>query len=81
MYQVSLSKPAADKLLAVDPSTERNGGFQQLTVALRRQYDPNTGILQVNHSDLERINRYKKKYGGGGWQRLLREIPTPRPNP
>ena len=74
MHQVHLPLSAGKKLLAQDPRTERNGGFQKLLVELSRQYDPQTETLKVSQSNLEKIERYRKNYGGGGWQSLLREL-------
>jgi hypothetical protein len=74
MLQVQLSQNAIKKLLAQDPKTENKGGFQKLIVGLRRQLNPETGVLHINDSQVERIERYRRDYGRGGWQGVLDEV-------
>ena len=74
MLQIQLQQSATRKLLAQDPATEKRGGFQKLIISLRRQVDESTGILQVSDSQIEKVRRYRKKYGGGGWQNILDPI-------
>lgn len=74
MLQIQLPQSATKRLLAQDPATEKRGGFQKLIISLRRQVDESTGILQVTDSQIEKVRRYRKKYGGGGWQNILDPI-------
>ena len=74
MYQIKLPQHVVKKLLAQNPKTESKGGFQKLGIKLQRQVDATTGVLQIDSADLEKIERYRKQYGQGGWQDLLDEI-------
>ena len=74
MLQIQLSQTAVRKLLAQDPRTENRGGFQKLVIGLRRQVDSETGVLRVSDSQVEKIERYRKHYGRGGWQDILDEV-------
>jgi hypothetical protein len=74
MHQINLPAHVAEKLLAVDTSTERDGGFQKLAVTLQRQLDRETGVLSLSTSDVEKIERYRNQYGQGGWQGLFDAI-------
>ena len=74
MLQIQLQQSATKKLLAQDPATEKKGGFQKLIVSLQRQVNMETGLLQVTDSQLEKVKRYRKKYGQGGWQNILDPI-------
>lgn len=74
MPQIKLTHAVVQKLLAQDPSTEQNGGFQRLTIKLQRQVNPQTGVLTVDASDMAKIERYRNDYGQGGWQDLFDQI-------
>lgn len=74
MLQIQLSQNAVRKLVDQDPRTENKGGFQKLVIGLRRQVDSETGILRVSDSQVEKIERYRKQYGRGGWQDILDEV-------
>ncbi len=72
--QIQLSPATAKTLLAVDPKTARDGGFQSLTVQLAAQTERATGVLNISDDDRQKIERYAKDYGSGGWQNLFDEI-------
>lgn len=74
MLQIQLSQKAIKKLLTQDPRTESKGGFQKLIIGMQRQLDSATGVLQVTDSQVEKIERYRKQYGRGGWQDILAEV-------
>jgi len=72
-YRIPLSADNLDDLNKQDPSTASDGGFQGLLVKLQGQVDRKTNELWLDDTDVERIRRYSKQYGDGGWQgRLLR---------
>jgi len=74
VLQIKLSEKAVRKLLAQDPRTEGKGGFQKLIIGMQRQLDSQTGLLRVSNSQVEKIERYRKAYGRGGWQDILEEV-------
>lgn len=74
MLQIRFSQKALRKLIGQDPKTENRGGFQKLVIGLRRQVDSEMGILGVSDSQIEKIERYRKQYGRGGWQDILDEV-------
>jgi hypothetical protein len=80
VYQINLSPRTADKLLSQDPTREKRGGFQKLAITLQRNLDMKTRVLKVSASDLEKIERYRTRYGQGGWQDLFDEIMKQTPN-
>jgi hypothetical protein len=57
----------------VDHSAGR-GGFQNLLLYLWYQLDDETGELPLNHTLMERINRYAFRYNNTYWRRTLRRI-------
>ena len=57
-----------------DPGTERNGGWQGLLVGLQSRLDRQTGRIDLDAQDLERIAGYAFDYGNGGWEARLRAI-------
>lgn len=72
-YRIQLSEYDVIELNKQDPSTAGDGGYQALLVKLQGQVDPETNELSLDDTDAERIRRYGKQYGDGGWQsRLLR---------
>jgi hypothetical protein len=74
VLQIKLSENAVRRLLAQDPRTESKGGFQKLLIGMQRQLDSQTGMLRVSSSQVEKIERYRKQYGRGGWQDILDEV-------
>ena len=72
-YRIQLSTDDLNDLNRQDPGTAGDGGFQGLLVKLQQQADPKNRELRLEDTDVERIRRYSKQYGDGGWQhRLLR---------
>jgi hypothetical protein len=54
-----------------DPNTLANGGFQRFLVNQQRKLNRETGEIDLDDSDLDKIRRYAFKYGNGGWERRL----------
>lgn len=50
-----------------------DGGFQTLLRKLQGQVDRASGILRVSSSDHEKMIRYKREYGLGGFQDRIPE--------
>jgi hypothetical protein len=74
MLQIQLSQKAIKRILAQDPRTENKGGFQKLVISMQRQLDRQSGVLRVSDSQVEKIERYRRAYGRGGWQDILDEV-------
>lgn len=71
---IYLNQEEMDILFSQPPSTEGEGGFQNLLVGLQRRTNRNTGELTLNREDRERIPRYAFDYGQGGWEDGLKRI-------
>lgn len=73
MTTVNLNHVERAELLAQDPATGADGGFQSLLVSLQEKLTA-SGDLSLSPSDLERIPRYAYDYGNGGWENRLESI-------
>ena len=55
------------------------GGFQSLLRALQKQFDRASSTVTITDDQVEKINRYSKDYGAGGFEDRLdgvrRELP------
>lgn len=71
--QVTLNTEEMRILMMQEPTTQEDGGFQQLMVRLQKKLDSATGNLELNADDLEKIPRYAG-YPFGGWQNRLKAI-------
>lgn len=71
MLSVTLSEGALSTLLR---PARGQGGYQAFFEKLQRQVDRMTRQLSLTPEDQERIQRYIRRYGGGGWQSRLRRI-------
>jgi hypothetical protein len=71
MITIVLSQDAENTL---KQPIEGKGGFQSLLEKLRNQYNFSTRNLALDKDSLERVKRYAKKYGGGGWEERLKNI-------
>ena len=67
---ITITLNAAEAVLLNTPD-QGQGGFQALMSKLQSQYEPTTGELRLDDSDLERIPRYAFDYGNGGWENRL----------
>ena len=72
--EIQLNSRQVTKLLNLDPAIEKKGGFQQFAIRLRKKLNPTTGVLDLNASDIEKVQGYISRYGRGGWQTLYRDI-------
>ena len=62
-----------DEIAALNEPIAGQGGFQTLLLRLRNEVQP-TGELQLSDADVDTIRRYRREYGGGGWQERLDRI-------
>lgn len=51
-----------------DPSTEQDGGYQQLLVLLQGEIEEGTNRIFLTRPVRARIRRYAFEYNQGGWQ-------------
>ena len=71
MRTVMLQAGEIAELDKQDPSTEFDGGYQNLIVGLQRKIDRKTSELVLNDNDLEKIQRFALDYGNVGWKTTL----------
>lgn len=75
-FQATLQTAEAEALMR---KVHGQGGFQSLLRALQKQYDKKTSVVTVTSEQIEKINRYTKEYGSGGFENRLdgirRELP------
>ena len=62
-----------DETTALNEPVAGQGGFQTLLARLREELQP-TGELDVGDEYVKKIRRYRRKYGGGGWQDRIDRI-------
>ena len=74
MTKVHLSTVETAALDRQPRSSKGKGGWQRLLVTLQERVDRSDRSLILEHSDIERINRYAFSYGNGGWEDRLRTI-------
>tara|TARA_Y100001954_G_C15648904_1_gene521618 strand:+ start:206 stop:511 length:306 start_codon:yes stop_codon:yes gene_type:complete len=55
-------------------NTEGEGGFQSLISSLQGNLDEDEGTLTLDEEQQERVPRYAKDYGQGGWEDQLTEM-------
>lgn len=74
MQTVTLNPNEIEILDRQDPTTENEGGFQQLLVELQGLLNRQTGALALSTEHLEKIPRYAFDYRNGGWEDRLKGI-------
>lgn len=72
--KIKLTVGELEELQKQDPSTARDGGFQNFLVQLGYRVSVTTGELDLDSEDLARIHRYAFDYKNGGWQNRLKKI-------
>lgn len=56
-------------------SQSGDGGYQSLIRALQNKVNKQIKYtIELSDEDIEKIKRYKVKYGNGGWENLLNDI-------
>jgi hypothetical protein len=71
MISITLTQNEFDALMQPESGS---GGFQSLLEKLQKQCNPKTKELGLYDDDRERIKRYMKEYGNGGWEERLKNI-------
>lgn len=70
----------ATEAAALNRPVNGQGGFQSLLRALQRQYVVADRTLSITDSQIEKINRYTKQYGAGGFEDRLDGVRRNLPN-
>lgn len=70
-YWVSLSLDSIQKELLLNKPINGKGGMQSLFRKLKKQVDVEGSKLILSKEDIERIDRYRSKYGQGGFENRL----------
>ena len=55
-------------------NTKGQGGFQNLVASIQGNLDEDDGTLELTETLQERIPRYAKDYGQGGWEDELESM-------
>ena len=55
-------------------NTDGEGGFQNLIGSLQDSLDEEEGTLTLDEEQQERIPRYARDYGQGGWENQLEDM-------
>jgi hypothetical protein len=74
MQTVTLTATEIEILDRQDPTTENDGGFQQLLVELQSLLNRRIGALALSDEHKEKIPRYAFDYKNGGWESRLKGI-------
>ena len=73
MTHLRLRRPEIDVLRSL-PSNHRNrSGFANFIYKLGERVDPNSGSITLSRQEVDRIQRYIKRYRTGGYQTMLRK--------
>jgi hypothetical protein len=72
--KIKLSTQELDELNKTPPSAAKRGGFQNFMVQLQYRIDEDTNELDLDSTDLQRIQRYAFAYKQGGYQTRLQKI-------
>lgn len=67
----TLNDAELELLRRQDPSTERDGGYQQLLITLQGEVEEGTNRIFLTRPIRARIRRYAFQYRQGGWQDRL----------
>jgi hypothetical protein len=62
------------ELFRQDPTTAKDGGFQNFIVRLQKQARRNTLEVKLDDDDIERIRKYAADARHGGWQQRILAI-------
>jgi hypothetical protein len=68
---LTLNDTELELLRRQDPSTEQDGGYQQLLVTLQGEIEEGTNKIFLTRPVRARIRRYAFQYRQGGWQGRL----------
>ena len=73
MTHLRLRQPEVNVLLSL-PSAHRNkSGFANFIFKLGQRVNPNTGSITLSPEEVQRIQRYIKRYKTGGYQLMLKK--------
>ena len=74
MTHLRLHRSEIDTLRSL-PSQHRNkSGFANFIFRLGERVDPNTGSITLSRPEVQRIQRYIKRYKTGGYQLMLKKV-------
>lgn len=72
--KIKLSKAEYAELKKQDPSKNSRGGFQSFLINLQNRVNKNTLEIELNQTDLARIEKYKSDPKAGGFQSRFLKI-------
>ena len=68
IYHATLNAEEASALMR---PVNGSGGFQSLLRSLQKSFDPKTNEIVLTSDQVEKIRRYSKDYGAGGFEDRL----------
>ncbi len=71
LYRLILDSLDAENMGPLMKELSGTGGFQSLIGKLQDQYSEKDERMILEEDDIEKIDKYFLKYGGGGWQKRL----------
>ncbi|MDI3541026.1 MAG: hypothetical protein PWP66_564 [Thermosediminibacterales bacterium] len=74
LYKIFIESLSVEDMAPLLKEVKGQGGFQDLIRKLQRQYSSKNQTLVLDYSDIEKMIRYSKHYGQGGFQDRLSTI-------
>lgn len=74
MYRIVISDVRLEDIQPILEEQVGQGGFQALLRKIKTQYSERRAELQLDKEDIERLYRYAKKYGRGGFQDRIQPL-------
>lgn len=68
MYRIVFYGIKPEDIKSILKNQAGRGGFQTLIIKIRSQYSEQREELHLDKADIERLYRYAKEYGEGGFQ-------------
>jgi len=71
LYKIYIENLSPEDIEPILHKVKGQGGFQDLIKKLQKQYSGEKQTLVLDHHDINRMIRYSKRYGQGGFQDKL----------
>jgi hypothetical protein len=73
MTHLRLNRAEIDRLRSLPTAHRNKSGFANFIFRLGERVDPNTGSIELSRPEIQRIQRYIKRYKTGGYQMMLKK--------
>ncbi len=74
MTHLRLNRIEIDTLRSLPSQHKNKSGFANFIFRLGEKVDANTGSITLSKPEVQRIQRYIKRYKTGGYQSLLKKV-------